>query len=441
MVINKLRAKAFWALDTFKGKKIKNHYDQISTINNNENSIETKSLREKTIHNILENATTTTPFYKKYSQFKSITDFPVIKKTIVQGNFEDFRSSEYLDKPFHKVATSGSTGVPFFLYHDANKRLRNTADTLYFLEQANYNFGEKLYDIEVWRGINMNNPVKSWMKNLVYVDTSKFNDTEIEAFLDKLKKDTSPKNLIGFASAYESICMYLDKNNSDILDKLKVNAIISISEYLNDYVKSSMKKYFNTSVVSRYSNEELGIIAQQSPNSNEEEFYLNWASYHVEILKMDSDFPADEGEMGRIVITDLFNYSMPLIRYDTGDISMFTEIPTLKNPYPTLKRIEGRKMDVIYNTSGEVISSHLVYTKFYDYYKLLKQYQFIQETATEYTVKLNTHSGKFEFEKELIKSIQDDFGKDAKINLILVDEIPPLSSGKRRKVVNNYTEK
>ncbi len=438
MAINKLRAKAFWALDTLKGKKVKNHYDEIETINKNDNAFLVNSIRDKNINSILKHAVSTTPFYKKYRNFNSITDFPVIKKTIVQNNFKEFRSSKHLEQPYHKVATSGSTGVPFFLYHDANKRLRNTADTLYFLEQANYKFGEKLYDIEVWRGINMNSPIKSWMKNLVYVDTSKFNDKEIEAFLNKLKKDTSQKNLIGFASAYESICMYLDKNNSEVLKDIKVNAIISISEYLNDYVKSSMQKYFSTSVVSRYSNEELGILAQQLPNASDEDFHINWASYHIEILDMNSDSPAKPGEMGRIVITDLFNYCMPLIRYDTGDISMFTQLPSNKNPYPTLKRIEGRKMDVIYSTSGEIISSHLVYTKFYKYYHLLKQYQFIQESKTEYSIKLNTHSGDFEFYNDLIEDVKKDFGKDAIINIVIVDEIPPLSSGKRRKVVNNY---
>lgn len=438
MAINKLRAKAFWALDTLKGKKVKNHYDEIETVNKNYDTFLANSIREKNIHKILKHAVSTTPFYKKYSNYNSISDFPVIKKTVVQNNFEDFRSSEHLEQTYHKVATSGSTGVPFFLYHDSNKRLRNTADTIYFLEQANYNFGEKLYDIEVWRGVNMNNPIKSWMKNLVYVDTSKFNKNEIETFLDKLRKDNSEKNLIGFASAYESICMYLDKKNSDVLNDIKVNAIISISEYLNDYVKSSMQKYFNTSVVSRYSNEELGILAQQLPNSNDEDFHINWASYHIEILDMESDSPAKPGEMGRIVITDLFNYCMPLIRYDTGDISMFTKLPTNKNPYPTLKRIEGRKMDVIYNTSGEIISSHLVYTKFYKYYHLLKQYQFIQESKKNYTIKLNTHSGDFEFYNDLIVDVKLDFGEDAIIDIVIVDEIPSLSSGKRRKVVNNY---
>lgn len=39
-------------------------------------------------------------------------------------------------------------------------------------------------------------------------------------------------------------------------------------------------------------------------------------------LKMDSDEPAEDGELGRIVITDLYNYAFPILRYDNGDTAI-----------------------------------------------------------------------------------------------------------------------
>jgi phenylacetate-CoA ligase len=142
--------------------------------------------------------------------------------------------------------------------------------------------------------------------------------------------------------------------------------------------------------------------------------------------------------LGRIVITDLFNYSMPMIRYDTGDIGMFENLPTKSNPFPVLKNIEGRKMDSVYDTKGKIISSFVIYFYFYKYYPLLKQHQFIQIGKKEYLIKLNTYTGSFEHEQKLIESIQEDFGKDAFVKISLVNEIPSLSSGKRKKVVNSY---
>ena len=55
---------------------------------------------------------------------------------------------------------------------------------------------------------------------------------------------------------------------------------------------------------------ENGIIAQQSIDSNN--YIINWASYYVEILKLDKDTPVEQGEIGRIVVTDLYNYKTAL---------------------------------------------------------------------------------------------------------------------------------
>lgn len=435
MALSKLRSYGFWAIDSIKGKKIKNHYDEITLINEKFDSAEAKLLRTSYLSNLIDHATSTTPFYKEFSHLTNLEDFPVIKKTTVQNNFEEFKSQPYIDLPKFKVATSGSTGIPFFLFQNENKKKRNTADTIYFLQQANYTLGERLYDLEVWRGINMNSPTKALLQNLKYVDITRFSDDEIENFLAELKKDNSPRHLIGFVSAFENICKYLDKKGAAPLN-LNIKSVVAISEYLTDYVKDTMQKYFQVPVVSRYSNEEIGIIAQQLPDMNKTDFKINWGSYHVEILDMEKDIPAKPGQAGRIVVTDLFNYCMPLLRYDTGDIARFGKDEI--SGAPTFKGLEGRKMDMVYDTSGTLISSFIIYTKFYNYYTLIKQYQFIQEDQKSYRIKLNLE-GQFDFENELIQDVKKDFGEDALVTVEYVDEIPALSSGKRKKVVSHYT--
>ncbi|GGZ93859.1 hypothetical protein [Algibacter mikhailovii] len=186
--------------------------------------------------------------------------------------------------------------------------------------------------------------------------------------------------------------------------------------------------------MSRYSSEEIGIVAHQTIDS-QEHFIVNNASYYIELLKFDEDTPAEAGEHGRIVVTDLFNYSMPIIRYDTGDIAKM-----LKTDDGTLKfeSIEGRRMDLIYDTQGNLISSFVVYTNFYPFYSLLNQYQFIQTAQKDYLVKLNIKH-EFVHEKDLIISLKKEFGNDANIKIEYVDEIPPLASGKRKKVVNLWS--
>lgn len=435
MLLNFARHKFFWLLDSLKGGRIKNQLKEIKLGIEQPNSEKAKQLKEAHLKSLINHAVKTTPFYKAYSETTNLSDFPVIRKTIIQENFKNFQSSEFIDKENFKVSTSGSTGVPFFLFQNKNKRNRNHADALYFYDQSNFKIGNRLYELEVWRDHNKKENLKSWLQNIVQFDISRLTDQRIKKFLRILKTDKQSKTILGFASALEMIAQYLEKKNLFYKD-LKIESVIANSEYLSTYTKTTLGKHLNTTILSRYSSEEIGIIAQQTLNAPNS-FIINHASYQVELLNLDNDLPAKPGEFGRIVLTDLFNYAMPIIRYDTGDIAKFGED---KNGVIVFTQIDGRKMDLIYDSKGNMLSSFVVYTKFYKYYHLLKQYQFIQQGEKEYEVKLNLQDSNFQFEHELIADIKSDFGDDATVTITYVDEIPALSSGKRRKVINRYKQ-
>jgi len=433
-MLNTLRNKAFWLLDTLKSGPIKSQLKEIKNCIETPNSVEAKTIQKQHLDRLLKHAVNTTPYYKTFSNTSGLSGFPVIRKTIIQNNFESFQSSEFKDKDNFKVSTSGSTGVPFFLFQNKAKRHRNHADNIYFFNQSGYKVGNRLYELEVWRGHNQKSKIKAWLQNAVQFDISRFTDARIKTFLNLLKSDKQPrKTLLGFASSHEMIAQYLERHNI-ILSDLNITSVVANSEYLNIYTKNTLGKHFNTTVLSRYSSEEIGIVAQQTIDSPNK-FLVNHASYHVELLDINNDNPVKPGEFGRIVVTDFFNYAMPIIRYDTGDIAKygFNDEGIMQ-----FEHIEGRKMDVIYDSKGNLVSSFVVYTKFYNYYHLLKQYQFIQQGEKHYEIKLNLQGGSFDFESDLIADIKSDFGEDSKVTITYVDEIPPLASGKRRKVMNNY---
>jgi phenylacetate-CoA ligase len=329
------------------------------------------------------------------------------------------------------VSTSGSTGTPLVLYQDDEKRNRNFADTIFFSEKAGFKFGTKLIFMRVWTKYNRKNPFLAWIQNIEMQNVVNLNDEAFSIFIKNLKRDKREKGILSYASSLEALCKYLDKINAKPLD-CNISAIISNSESLSEYTKTSINKYFKTSMISRYSNAENGIFAQQSLKGGHE-FDINWGSYFIEILKFNEDVPVVSGELGRVVVTDLYNYCMPIIRYDTGDVA---NIELNSNNVPIFKCVEGRKLDLVYNTKGELISS-LVIGGLMKKYAELKQFQFIQETKTNYSFKLNCDK---EFKKEqlLIEEFKAIIGKESVIEIEYLNEIPTLSSGKRRQVINNY---
>ncbi len=428
-----LRDNVFWFNQKMTGNKIANHLHDISIILSENGSSLSQAQNEKNLGQILSHSVSSVPYYYGLRQFSTLDDFPVVEKQIIRTAYNSFRSLSFKDADLFTAVTSGSTGTPFRIYQDKNKKLRNYADTLYFAGLAGYEPGQKLIYLKIWVSEKMKNRLVYRLQNMVPVDVIHFNDREIEKLIADMKSDRSTFSLLGYASALELICQYLDRTGHGPV-KANVKSVIGISESLNDYTIQSFKKYFGVPAVSRYSNLENGIIAQQTPDSSGR-FLVNTASYHVEILKMDSDERAVDGEPGRIVVTDLFNYAMPMIRYDTGDVgSIIKDASAPGRKY--LATVEGRKLDLLYDTRGNLVSSYIVYKNMWQYTEI-DQYQLIQERGKEYTFKINCRDA-FTREDQLVSEFKTYLGKDADFKIEYVSEIPLLASGKRKKIVNNY---
>ncbi|WP_426430661.1 CoF synthetase [Winogradskyella sp. HB-48] len=423
-----LRQKLFWLSDSVKGNPVKTKLNNTQRLL--DNSIPDSNSAKSSLDYLLQHATTSTHFYRGFNSSQGLDSFPVINKNIIRDHFDEFKSSKYDVSKCRKVSTSGSTGSPFSVYHNKEKIQKNIADNIYFSAKSNYQLGDFLVYVKIWSDtFSLKKKLDFQLKNMHPLSVFNLSDDEIKTFIEKLNKQSSEVCFIGYASSFEKICKYLDKlENNPITFKTK--SIITISEALNDYTRNSVKQYFGTQPLSRYSNNENGIIAQQI-QQDDLRFKINDSSYVVEIFDLNSDKKLDYGQRGRIVITDLYNWATPLIRYDTGDVGVM-ELDENNRPYFT--EVSGRVLDLLYDTKGNLVPSHLS-AKLCKYGQY-KQFQLVQKDKKTYEVNLNTD--KKVDEKQLVEEYKYYFGADAEITINYVDDIPLLNSGKRREVVNEY---
>lgn len=127
---------------------------------------------------------------------------------------------------------------------------------------------------------------------------------------------------------------------------------------------------------------------------------------------------------------------MPMIRYDTGDLAAIETIEINGRRKKCLTQFSGRKVDVIFDTSGNSISPHLITNEMWSFTDI-KQFQLIQKSEKDYLLKLNADKD-FSRDFEIDRALTQHLGEDAVITIEKVDEIPVLSSGKRRYIVNEY---
>lgn len=434
-ILENLRKLTFWTLDTLKGGRVAKHYKEIQWVVNHPNSAKTEEIKRKNLDNVLVHAIETVPEYQHIPKksFK-LSDFPVVDKQIVRDNAENFQSRIFKDKHNHPVTTSGSTGKPFRVLHDMNKRDRNTADTCFFAKRAGYDLGARLFYLRLWDKQYQKKKLLTKIQNIAAYSVDDLTNERLDEILKELEQKGGNKNILAYTSALGTLCDHIENKIGRPLNQ-KIDSIIAIAEALSPNVKAKAEKYLGNTVVSRYSNSENGILAQQRTNDSSGRFEINWASYHIELLDLHEDKPVQLGEPGRIVVTDFFNYAMPLIRYDTGDVGIMDQIDTMGGLVFT--KIEGRRMDMFTNTQGKYISSHIIHHILQ--FKGIDQFQFIVEDNGEYYILLKVTS-EFDPNEEtaIIEKYKEYFGRDAVIHIQIVEDIPLLASGKRKLVINKF---
>jgi phenylacetate-CoA ligase len=429
MSMSRLRRYGFWTLDAIKGGKIRRHYLDIKS-KLEDGKVDIDREHQHQIRSLIEHAKKYTQFYRDIKG-DNLKDLPIVTKVDFKNNFDLFQSKYYYNKPLHKMSTSGSTGTPFTVYQNMNKRRRTLADIIYFNELCDQRLGDRYVFFRVWTNKNKKSKLGRLLRNLVPVDILNLSDESLERIRNLLKRDRYIVSTLGYASTYEHLAKYL-KKNGDNPSMFNIKSMVSSSEVLDMRAKQLIKEVVGCKIIDRYSNQENGIIAQTSDLSDI--FMVNTASYYVELLKLDSDEEAEQGELGRIVVTDLFNYAMPMIRYDTGDLAIKYEQSTGSVRY--LKSIQGRRVDTFYDTKGNKVTAHAWSVLMWKFDKL-KQYQFIQDDEKHYTLKVSGANGIYT-EDDFKKTIKEVVGEDADIDIQFVDTIPVLASGKFKKTICNY---
>ena len=119
----------------------------------------------------------------------------------------------------------------------------------------------------------------------------------------------------------------------------EIAAILTVGEYVTDDLRRQCRQHFNCDVVDVFSTGECGILACQCPDSGQ--YHMQPELTVLEILKPDGR-PCKPGETGRVTATPLYNYAMPLVRYQTEDYVTVGEACSCGRTSPVLSQILGR---------------------------------------------------------------------------------------------------
>ncbi len=420
-------------IDFVKNLKV-NEYYKFFTSTSNWNRRQIEEYQIKQLKNLLIYAGENVPFYKKRftlcgfnpKSFTCINYFKKIKpltRSDLQQNEEELVANDFDPQKCIKSSSSGTTGTPVSYYHDIDA------------ESAGIASGYALYYMVGWkpgrRGIHIwGNPesIKKWSRltskakrkllNQRFIPAPLLNEySNFPAIIKQLIR-FKPEFIDGYSCAIYYLASYLLEKKIEIP---RPKMIFSTAENLLDYQEEIIEEAIGP-VSDLYGCGEINGIAMRPAGSDK--YYLMEPHVLVETEKRDDGFMD-------ILVTDLNNMTMPLIRYKLGDLIEELHEGNDNNPFSFkfFKKVVGRSIDIINLGNGrKILPVSLVGGTFMRKFEAIKRHKvvwngsflnFIFETNSD--VDLNTL-------RSMIKKTLQPYDVEFKIKL--VDKIMPSRNGK-----------
>jgi phenylacetate-CoA ligase len=393
----------------------------------------------------LQHAYATVPYYRAAwdqagvhpSDVKTLADleaFPILTKADIRRHERALVSSAFDIEKLRVKRTSGSTGIPLSIYIDEPAVQWKTACTIRSDEWSGWRLGQRV--AKVWgnpeyRHFGLKGRLRNdFFDRATYLDTLDLSDDRIAEFVHAIRRHR-PGLIFGHAHSLYLLACHLKKRG---ITAIRPDGIISTAMLLHDWQRTAIEHVFGRKVTNRYGCEEVSLIASECEEHNG--LHVNADSVYTEVVEAS----------GKLLVTDLTNRAMPLIRYQIGDVVVSSErVCPCGRGLPMIERVEGREADYVLTPTGRLISGISLTENFALHIPGTAQVQIVQESLAELRIRIvpDEQFGD-ESRRKIALLVEETFGLEVRHEVELVDSIPQEPSGKYRfcisKVAREHLE-
>jgi len=355
---------------------------------------------------------------------------PVLTKDILRRFTKELVSQDYQTRGWYCDTSGGSTGEPVRVMQDAAFRK--------WSESVNFYYYKHILGIEepivkrvfLWGserdllkgGAGIKARLKNRVTHTMFLNSFRMSESDLELYIRKINA-YRPELIRGYANSLFELCDYAARKKRRLHTP---RVVVSAAELLTENMRQVIESVFNSHVFDFYGSREVNGLAGECTKGRMHQFaFLN----HIEVLDP-RDQPVGANEEGRVVVTNLTNYAMPLIRYDMGDTVVSTDDAcSCGSPLPTLRNVSGRVGDHFITKNGTIVEANY-FGFLFDFRDSIRKFQLIQEDYERVRIKVALRS-------DLTAPDRDDI--EHRIRLVMgeceilwdiVDDIPESPSGK-----------
>ncbi len=356
-------------------------------------------------------------------------------KPIVRSAGESILSREFVKEDLHNSATSGSTGTPVLFYMSRDNWCLRMAAKYRSEDWIGKPLGTPA--TLIWghkpvrtRGAKLKNTLYWAFQNYQFLSAFDIGEERLVEAVASIRRHGSR-----FVESYVTVVYLMAKAIAKYgLEAPKLDGIVVGAERLYDFQKEEIERSFRCPVFNRYGATEFSNVASEC--EKREGLHVNMDNLWVEVV--DGDDRPVTGEIGDIVITDLENRAMPLVRYRIGDRGVMTDsVCSCGRSFPMLREVVGRVSETMKTGDGQEIHD------MYFLWKLsrapgLVRFRVTQDSLTHVRVDIE-HDGSVGREvtsRWIAEALKDLERYRVSHTLEYVDSIPLTGVGKMRFFVS-----
>ena len=408
---------------------------------------ENRDQQWQALSRLLQHAYHSTPFYHErferagvrpgvMKRFEDLQEIPVLTREDIRHNLDRMWSRRYARESLQQAATGGTTDTPVPLLRSPECLTDKLAVQLHFNSWAGMWPGDRVFML--WGAQQDLVPDPSWrwrfyerhLMRHVIAPTSVLNPEILESYRHLLN-DFQPKVIYAYPTPLTIFCEYLRDSGRPYHYP---RSAICTAEPLLPQQRQTIEQTLRCPVFEHYGTRDFGMVAAEC--EAHQGMHLNPSAVFVEFVPVEG---ADVDGLHEILVTDLLNYGMPLIRYRINDCAIPASDPcACGRGYPLIQKIMGRTADVFQLPNGSRvpgISLHRVITELCPGFKKL---QIIQDTLTDFRIRFVTterfQTTDLDF---LTKRLDERFGNSLSWSFESVPEIERERSGKTRFCISH----
>lgn len=361
-----------------------------------------------------------------YGDISDLRKLPILSKE----EYRDFtqhlvRSDPEKYKGWYVDGTSGSTGIPLKIYRTWRERAYMSAKWMRTLFLNGYRLTDNTYSLPSPHRLQRDSLLQKFgfMRRTSIPYTAPVHEM-VESYVN-----SCADILYANKSQLVQMAEYINTNNVRIQ---KPRIYVSAAETLDKASKRIITSVFGLdNLFEVYGAVEFNVLAWQIVG--QQDFQVSHSTNIIELFDGD-DFDVNTGEC---LITDLFTYSFPLIRYRLGDI-LETEI---RNGVRVINKIKGRFDDWIFLEDG----TRIPFQAFYEVMERrheIRQFRIIQETYRLVRVQAVCEKGydRQRVEEIVVQDLKNEVPGKLDYSIDWRDTIPPGPNGKLRMIISRISQ-